>query len=223
MILRRSVLLLVFLFFCLRYTSLAGTNTIDFDNCFPQNMLNISTPINQTCGVLTAHFSSPLDGYQGGGYSVQNAGTTFWILSQFSGNYLVPNSLNPGGLNIHFSQPIYSIAFTFATADFNQNEIPTTIQLDLYFNSALVRSTQAHGTYGSDTMPMGMLAFDTGGIAANWVDIWIPWQPLGSTDVMVDNIVVTTRDIAAPEPASFALLGGGVLSLAMFIRRRLGL
>jgi hypothetical protein len=135
--------------------AIAGTVTFNFDTCRPQNLVYHSTPLDQTCSGVTAHFSSPHDGLQGGGYSVQNDGTTGWTLSLFSGNYLMPTGLDPGALDIRFSQPVYSISFLFATADFQQVEVPTTIQTDAYFNSTLVGSIQAHGTYGSDTMPMG--------------------------------------------------------------------
>ena len=208
---------------CFAPLATAGTVTFDFDTCVPQNIVYHGTPLDQTCSGITAHFSSPHDGWQGGGYSVQNAGTTFWTLSLFSGNYLMPNGLDPGALDIHFSQPVYSIRFYFATADFQQVEVPTTIQTDAYFNSTLVGSAQAHGTYASDTMPMGSLTLDTGGTAFNWARIWIPWQPQGSTDVLVDTIVVTTGGNVGntPEPASIALLGGGILTLVSVTRRRL--
>jgi PEP-CTERM motif len=207
---------------CFVPLAMAGTVTADFDTCVPQNIVNLGTPLAQTCSGVTFHFSSPHDGWSGGGYSVQNAGKTSWTLSQFSGNYLVPSGLNPGALDIHFSQPVYSISFSFATGDFNQNEVPTTIQTDAYFNSTLSGSTQAHGIYGSDTMPMGSLTLDMGATAFNWARIWIPWQPLGSTDVLVDNIVVKTGNFAAtPEPASLGLIGGGLLTLFSAARRRL--
>jgi hypothetical protein len=211
------------LVFFLSFSAVAGTTsvTFDFDNCIPQGIVYHSTPLDQTCSGVTAHFGSPHDGWLGGGYSVQNAGTTFWTLSLFSGNYLVPNGLDPGALDVHFSQPVYSVSFVFATADFNQNEVPTTIQTDAYFNSTLLGSAQSHGTYGSDTMPMGTLTLDTGSKAFNWMEIWIPWQTLGSSDVLVDTIVVTTGTVTqTPEPGTLLLLGTGIVSLTSLMRRR---
>jgi hypothetical protein len=219
----RNFALLLAISFSLVPFAVAGTVTSDFDTCSPQNIVYHGTPLVQTCAGVTFQFTSTHDGWQGGGYSVQNAGTTFWTLSLFSGNYLMPNGLDPGALDIHFSQPVYSIRFDFATADFQQVEVPTTIQTDAYFNATLVGSAQAHGTYASDTMPMGSLTLDTGGTAFNWARIWIPWQPQGSTDVLVDTIVVTTGGNVGntPEPASIALLGGGILTLVSVGRRRL--
>jgi len=169
----------------------AGTTAFDFDSCSPTLTPGMSTPLDQTCNAISAHFSSTHDGWQGGGYSVQTDGTTQWHMSQFSGNYLMPNGLDPGRLDISFGQSLTAITFTFATADFHQNEIPTTIQMDAYLDSNLVGSKQAHGTYGSDTMPMGTLTYNSGGQAFNRIEIWIPPQALGSSDVLVDNLAVT--------------------------------
>jgi hypothetical protein len=189
----RLALLLATFIFSLSYSGWAGTSKFDFDSCTPILTAGMSTPLDQTCGSVNAHFSSSHDGLMGGGYSVQNANTTFYVLHLFSGNYLWPNGLDPGTLNMNFSTTLNSIRFDFATADFNQNEVPTTIQMDAYFYSTLVGSKQAHGTYGSDTMPMGSLVFDSGKKAFNRVVIWIPYQPLGSSDVLVDNVTVKTQ------------------------------
>ena len=185
----RFVLLIATFSFCLAHSAWAGTATFDFDNCTPALTAGMSTPLDQTCSGISGHFSSTHDGYQGGGYSVQTDMTTGWHMSQFSGNYLVPNGLDPGRLDINLNQSVTSITFTFATADFQQIETPTTIQMDAYLNSNLVGSMQAHGTYGSDTMPMGGLSYDSGGRPFNRIEIWIPYQPLGSTDVLVDTII----------------------------------
>lgn len=197
--------------------SSASTILYDFDNCVPNDILYHSTPLDQTCSGVLGHFSSTTDGQYNGGFSVQNASTTFWTLSLFSGNYLIPDSLSPGRLDVSFSQNMTSIAFPFATADFNQNETPTTIQLDMYLNNALVGSVQAHGEYGSDTMPMGTISFS--GATFDRIEIWVPWQPLGTSDFLVDSLAVIPE---VPEPATLAMIGGGCLSLLPFIRKRLG-
>lgn len=203
----------------LAMTSAGSASTIlfDFDNCTPNDILYHSTPLDQTCSGVLGHISSTTDGQYNGGFSVQNASTTGWVLSLFSGNYLMPDSLTPGRLDVSFSQSMTSIAFPFATADFHQNEIPTTIQLDMYLNTSLVGSVQAHGEYGSDTMPMGTILFS--GATFDRIEIWIPWQPLGTSDFLVDSLAVTPADV--PEPSTLALLGGGCLSLLPFLRKRL--
>jgi hypothetical protein len=167
------------------------TAKFDFDACKPILQAGMSTPFDQACGPARAHFFSSHDGLMGGGYSVQNANTTFYTLHLFSGNYLDPNGLDPGTLNINFNTTLLGIKFDFATSDFQQVEIPTTIQVDAYYNSTLVGSMQTHGTYGSDTMPMGTLTFKaSAGKLFNRVVIWIPWQPNGATDVLVDNVYI---------------------------------
>lgn len=197
---------------------LADTVTFDFDTCTPNNILYHSTPLDQTCSGVLGHFSSTTDGYRDGGWSVQNADTTFWVLHLFTGNYLMPNSLSPGRLDLGFSQVMNSITFPFATADFNQNEIPTTIQLDLYLSNTLVGSVQAHGEYAGDTMPMGTISFT--GAEFDRIEIWVPWQPLATYDFLVDTITVTPAQAAIPEPSTLFLLTGSALPLLSLLRRR---
>lgn len=171
----------------------AHNATFSFDTCKPLLTTGMSTAFDQTCSGVKGHFSSTHDGWQGGGYSVQNQNTTGWILHLFSGNYLMPNGLDPGRLDINFNTSLTKLRFYFATADFHQNEVPTTIQMDAYFNKKLVGTVQTHGHYGTDTMPMGTLKYDSKGKAFNRIEIWIPPQPLGTTDVLVDTLVVRTK------------------------------
>lgn len=163
--------------------------TFDFDSGTPALTTGQNTPFDQASGGLTAHFSSP----SGLAFSVQSDASTGFHLSQFSGHYLFDNSLNANALDILFSQPVTSISLRFATADFQQVEVPTTIQVTAYMNSTTtpaVGSATAHGTYASDTMPMGKLSFTSAGQPFNLVRIAIPPQPLGASDFLVDNIGV---------------------------------
>jgi hypothetical protein len=144
------------------------------------------------------------------------------VLSRFSGLYLYPNGLNPGFLEIAFSAPLTGITFSFATADFHQVETPTTIQLKAFLDSPdtlAIGTATAHGRYGSDTMPMGSLSF-TSTASFNLVQIGIlPGQPAGSSDVLVDNLVVSPAVAPAdvPEPGTYVLSG---LTLLLLARRR---
>jgi uncharacterized protein (TIGR03437 family) len=168
----------------------AGIVTFDFDTSAPALSTGQNVPFNQTAGGVTAQFSSPA----GAAFSVQTDATTGWKMSQFSGKYLYANNQNRNTLEIRFSGTAFAIAFTFATADFQQVETPTTIQLTAYLDSsatAAVGTASAHGTYASDTMPMGTLSFDSGGKPFNLVQITIPYQPLGATAFLVDNVRVT--------------------------------
>jgi hypothetical protein len=92
---------------------------------------------------------------------------------------------------------------TFATADFQQVEVPTTLQLTAYRDATgtpPVGTATAHGTYAGDTMPMGTLSFSSGAQPFNVIELVIPFQPQGATDFLVDNITVTTTDVATATP-----------------------
>jgi hypothetical protein len=165
----------------------------DFDTAVPQLPVGSSLPFSQSKGGLTADFS---DTTRANGYSVQSAASTSYVLSQFSGNFLLPNGLAPGALNIQFGQAVRRISIVFATADFNQVEVPTTVMLTAYNGttaSVPVGSVQAHGVYAADTMPMGTITFDSGGAAFSLVVLSIPPQIAGATDCLVDNITVTVQ------------------------------
>ncbi len=176
-------------------SSKAATVTFDFDTGTPPLSTGQSTPLDQTSGGVTAHCSSPTVG--AGGFSVQSDATTQYHMSQFSRNYLWPNSVYSPALDIQFSVPLTNITFTFATADFQQVEVPTTIQLTAYENATgtpPVGTATAHGTYASDTMPMGTLTFDSAQ-PFHVVEILIPWAPQAASGFLVDNVVVTTSTV----------------------------
>ena len=178
----------------------AQTVKFDFDTGTPTLAVGQSVPFDQTSGGVTAHFSSP----SGAAFSVQTDLSTGWHLSQFSGHYLNDNNLNLNALDIKFSQPLTSVTLTFATADFQQVEVPTTIKLTAYLDtttSAPVGSATTHGTYAGDTMPMGTLSF-TSAQPFNVVEISIPPQALGASDFLLDNITATPGPPAAPSLSS---------------------
>lgn len=162
----------------------------DFDTGAPPLSVGQSTPFIQTSGGITGSFSSPTLG--AGGFSIQTDSSTQFHLSQFSGNYLYPNSVYSPALDIAFDQSLTSISFTFATADFQQVEVPTTIKLTAYQDStasAPIGSATAHGKYGGDTMPMGKLTFSST-TPFNVVEITIPPAPAAASDFLADNFAV---------------------------------
>jgi uncharacterized protein (TIGR03118 family) len=161
--------------------------TFDFDTRTPLLTPGQNIPFDQTSGGMTASFSSP----NGSVFSVQNDTTTQFIMKLFSGNYLYDNNLNVNPLDVKFSQHLNSITLTLATADFNQNETPTTLQLTAYLDSTSstpVGVATAHGTYGGSTMPMGTLTFNSNGTPFNLVEITIVPGPLAASDFLVDDI-----------------------------------
>ncbi len=185
--------------FWLAGSALAANVNFNFDDGVPALVPGQGTSFDQTSAGLSAHFSSPSDNH-GPAFSIQSDSTTGFRMSLFSGNYLYDNNLNRNLLDIKFSQPINSISLAFATADFQQVEVPTTIQVTAFQNStgtSPVGSATAHGTYGSDTMPMGTLSFSTSGQSFDLVEIGIPFQPRGASDFFLDNIVVAISGTGA--------------------------
>ena len=171
------------------------TVTFDFDTGLPVAATRQSTPFDQASGGVTAHFSSPSDP---GGFSVQNHNTTFFNLSQFSGNYLMDSNPFRNPLYISFSQKLTAITFTFATVDYHDPGAggePSGIKSTVYLDSTgtpAVGSVTTHGTFSNDSYPEGTLSFSSSGQPFNLVVIELPFLPQGATDFMVDNISVTT-------------------------------
>ena len=204
--------------FCLWHADHAQAETVvfDFDSGSPALVTGQNVPFDQTSGGVTASFN--YDFLAGKGFSVQSDSSTGFTLTQFSGFYLYPNASPPGPLFIQFSQPLDSINFTFATADFHQVEVTTIIQLTAFLDSTAMGTATAHGIYGPDTMPMGSLTFSTN-TAFNRVVIGIQsGQPVGATsDFLVDNINISTAAATAvPEPASAPMIVvAGLLSVLL--------
>jgi uncharacterized protein (TIGR03437 family) len=194
----------------------AQTVTFNFDTGAPPLFIGQNVPFDQAAGGITAHFSSPA----GAAFSVQSDPSTGWHLSQFSGHYLYDNNLNRNVLAIHFSELLSAITFTFATADFQQVEVPTTLQLTAFLNSdtsPAIATVTGHGAYGSDTMPMGSLSFTSTAGPFNLVEIVIaPNQLLGAADFFIDNIVVTPSGRAGllSTVCAASYLPGGPLAVA---------
>jgi hypothetical protein len=166
-----------------------GAQTVIFDFDAPGLVAGQGIPLLLTSHGVTALFSSP----GGAVFSLQSDATTGFRLSRFSGLYLYPNSTVANALDIQFGQSLSGITLTFATADFQQVEVPTTVQLTAYQDSTgntPVGSTTAHGTYAGDTMPMGTLSF-TSAAPFNLVRLEIPYQAQAASGFLVDNIVVT--------------------------------
>jgi hypothetical protein len=186
----------------------------DFDSGAPALTVGQNIPFDQTSGGVTAHFSSPA----GSVFSVQSDASTGFRMSQFSGRYLNANNQNGNALDIKFDSQLTGITLKFATADFQQVEVPTTIQLTAYLGSTLsppVDSTTAHGVYAGDTMPMGTLSFNSGGKPFDLVEIAIPRQPLAAGAFLVDNIRVTAAVTPSAILPQFAF-GGGWYSAVYF-------
>lgn len=193
-VIRRLALLLVILNCVPAYSTRAQNVMFDFDTGAPALTIGQHTPFDQTSGGGTAHFSSPSDIAGLGAFSVQDEVSTHFTLSQFSGKFLYPNTMNRTALDIKFSRMLSSITLTFATVDYQYNaEVPANLLLTAYENSTAnpeVGSATAHGRYAGDTYPQAVLTFDAGSKAFNLVRIIVPAQPQGTTTFLLDTITV---------------------------------
>lgn len=196
------------------------TVIFDFDTGSPPPTLGSGTPFNYTTSSgVTGRFSSPMDYPMHPAYSIQNSGTTGYVLSTFSENYLwLSGADSSSPLEILFSQPLTSINFSFATMEYHgvQGE-PSLVTLTAYMDSTAttpIGSASARGTWpgegtpAGDTYPQGVLTFNSGS-PFNLVHIAPPQNPLVS-GLLVDNIVVITADSAldtTPPVTSVSLSG----------------
>jgi hypothetical protein len=166
------------------------TITFDFDSGSHPLVATQGTPFNQTINGLTASFSSPSDP---NAFSVKENDIESWQLSKFTGKFLYDNKPSRDILDIKFSDDIIDVRFTFATIE-NKSEIitvPSNILTTGYRNTNLVGSNQTVGSFSSDSYPQGITYFYAG-VPFNWIRISIPSQASGTTDFLVDNIIVTT-------------------------------
>jgi hypothetical protein len=161
----------------------------DFDNGTPALAATQATPFNQTLNGLTASFSSPSDP---AAFSVKSLDAESLTLSRFSGKYLYDNKPSQDILDIKFSSELAAVNFTFATIEHQSGGItvPSDILITAYKNTGLVGSNKTHGLFSSDSYPQGMVFFSAG-MPFNWIRISIPTQTSGTTDFLVDNIIVT--------------------------------
>ena len=169
---------------------------------FDADALGTATTFTDTNGGLSATFSSPADP---GGFVV--APTFFLTLT---GNVLLdpgPAGANNIRLTIVFSSNATGIAMDFATNGSGS------LTLDAFQNGTLVGSTSATGVIPAGfSFPEGTISFN--GAKFNSVVLSASSVP----DFAVDKINVST---VVPEPASFLLLGTGLLGLGGAMARSL--
>ncbi len=165
------------------------TVKFDFDNLSPRLQENNNTPFNQTINGITAYFSSPSDPSR---FSIQSLNTKPLELSNFSGKYLFDNNVSRDILDVRFSQNIIAVNLAFATLERkNQTSLPSDILLTAFEDTVLVGSNKTSGTFSSDSYPAGILSFGSGQ-PFNWIRISIPSQTTGTTDFLIDNIIIVT-------------------------------
>jgi hypothetical protein len=177
----------------------------NFDNATPTLTQGLSTPIDQTSNVVTAHFSSPTDFPSKPSFSVQNlnslaAISTVINSAKFSGLFLWPSTINRDHLDITFSQNLTSISFVFKTAELHDpgpGGTGSPIRLTAYMNSLSTPVGNPITVNGIETpydnYPEGTLTFNSNGQPFNIVEIDLPYISAGgATGFIIDNIIVTT-------------------------------
>ncbi|MEM3384157.1 MAG: hypothetical protein QW134_00005 [Nitrososphaeria archaeon] len=181
-----------------------STVIFDFDTGSPPLGLGSGTPFNySTLNGVTGRFSSPMDVQIRPAYSIQNYGTTGYVISTFSGNYLwLSGADSSSQLEIHFNRTLTSVNFLFATMEYHgaQRE-PSLVTLIAYMDStatAPIGNASARGTWPGegtligDTYPQGELTFNSDK-PFNLVKIVPPRNPLVA-GLLIDNIVVVAFD-----------------------------
>jgi len=167
----------------------------NFDNDLSNLYLRQPTPVSQTSSSITAQFTSA--SYPPSAFSIQSQGTTSFVLSRTSGNYLEHSTSGRNNLDINFSQPIKSITLTFATIDYHDPAAgnPTPIQLTAYSDTAKTTTvgnpvTVSGSFITGDSYPQGTITFSSS-MPFSMVEIQMVWLGQGAVDYIVDNISVT--------------------------------
>ena len=162
------------------------TVTYDFDTATEALSVGQVTSFDQSSGGVSGQFSSPL---AEGSFSVQNDASMGWVISKFSGNYVVGSGMVP--LEIRFSRPVTSVTLNFGTLDFQEVISPSTVRLTAFKDSTAndpVGTVSAQGVYsGVDPVPLGTLTFKS----PKTFDIVRIEVPAGTADFMVDDVTIT--------------------------------
>ena len=164
----------------------------DFDSGTPSLAVHTPAPFDQTVAGLTATFSSP----DANPPSVENAGSTSYILTAFSGKYLAPANTAGNVVEVAFSQQVTGVELNFATVEPVNVPVGTTVQLTAYDNSGgvpvLVGTAIAHGSVAAgDSMPSGTLTFNSAGQPFDMIRIELPDMPNGAQKFLIDNLIAS--------------------------------
>jgi hypothetical protein len=164
----------------------------DFDNSAPALALHTALPFTQVAAGITATFSTP----NANAPTIENAGSTSYTLSGFSGKYLAPSSDTGTVIEVAFDQQITGAELTFATVEALNVAVPSDVQLTAYDNSSgapvLVGTAIAHGTVtAGDSLPSGKLTFNSANGPFDTIRIELPSLPAGAPKFLLDDIVVS--------------------------------
>lgn len=148
MIMRKIVAIIAT--FSLLGDGMAQTVTFDFDS----GPLHGSTPLDQSSGGLTAHFTAT-----GNGFSVQPANVLGFTPVGFFGYCLYPNSIYLADLLISFDSPLRGISILYAPEEY-ATDSSCTMLISAYLGATLV-GTNVNTIDPPGTWPSGTLSFNT--------------------------------------------------------------
>lgn len=192
--------------------SLLGTaaQTIDFN--FDGGPLGAGTPLDQSSGGITAHFTA-----SGSAYSIQRADVLGFTPQGFSGYCLYPGGVFLSDLAISFSQSLTETSLLYAPEEY-ATDTSATLRITGYLGSTFV-ATDTKTIQTPGTWPTGTLLLTSAQPFDNVV-IHYEHAPVTGGDYgpifMVDNLSV----VPAPEPGQAAgILGAGAVGTVWLLRR----
>ena len=164
----------------------------DFDSGTPDLALHQNTPFAQTVVGLTATFSSP----NAIAPLVENATTTGYTLSKFTGKYLAPSSATGTVVEVSFDQPVTGVSIHFATVEDPSVSPASTLQLTAFDNTSgapvLIGTAIAHGsTVAGDSLPSGTIVYNGGGQTFDSIRLELPGLPGGAPKFLIDDLVAS--------------------------------
>ena len=164
----------------------------DFDNAAPAIPLHGTLPLTQSAGGITATFTTP----NANPPTVENAASTGYTLSKFSGKYLAPSNDSGTIVEVAFDMQLTGVELTIATLEALNVDVPSDVQLTAYDNSSgqsvLVGTAIAHGTVtAGDSLPSGTLTFNSANGPFDTIRIELPSLPSGAQKFLIDDIIVS--------------------------------
>ena len=160
--------------------------TFDFDTGLPLMANGDPLPTAQASGGWSATFSAP-----SGAFSVQSDPLVGRHLTRVAGHYLFPDT-GPSVLDVVLNRPVGSVHLSFAALDPVQAVTPSEARLTAWSDSG---GTQPAGSVTAtgvlkpgDLLPTGTLSLQADAIQRIQIDM--PVQPSGVTNLIIDNISV---------------------------------